>query len=263
MKILEKNGCRIDFASAPHERKLDKPNEDKLLVDEENRIYIILDGVTRPHAEYEACPFESSALDVGDIFLSEVYSYIKAHISDPDPKEILTEAVRLGNRRIKEYRERKSLSEWEFYPSTLGIISILRGGVLHYLCVGDCLGLLIRGSSKLLFGKQLSLEAVDLQNVTKKQRYDIYCNHEENLHSYTVFNGDEAAMEGVEYSFIDVHEGDTVFLASDGLGCYLKYEKVKDLLSRSANEIISLSGRYDLPPYSEYADDKTIIKLSF
>ena len=263
MKILEKQGCLVDFASAPHERKLDKPNEDRLLIDKENGIYIILDGVTRPHAEYEATPFESGALDVGEIFLGEIYGYIKAHISDPEPKEILKTAVRLGNGKIKEYRERRSLSEWEFYPSTLGIISILRDGVLHYLCVGDCLGLLIRQSAKILFGKQLSLEAVDLHNVTKKQRYDIYCNHPENHLSYTVFNGDEVVMDALDYSFIDIHEGDTIFLASDGLASYLKYEKAKDLLSQGAKEIISLSGKYDLPPYAEYADDKTLIKLSF
>ena len=263
MKILEKQVCRVDFASAPHERELDKPNEDKLLVDKENGIYIILDGVTRPHAEYEATPFESSALDVGNIFLDEIYGYIKEHISDPDPKEILESAVMLGNRKIKEYREKKSLEEWEFYPSTLGIISILRDGTLHYLCVGDCLGVLIRGSAKILFAKQLSLEAVDLHNVTKKQRYDVYCNHPKNHLSYTVFNGDEVVMDALDYSFIDIHEGDVLFLASDGLASYLKFEKAKDLIAQGANEIRSLSGKYDLPPYAEYADDKTLIKLSF
>ena len=70
-------------------------------------------------------------------------------------------------------------------------------------------------------------------------------------------------MEGVEYSFIDIYEGDTLFLATDGIADYLKYEKAQELIRAGAEEMISLSGEYDRPPYAEYADDKTLIKLSF
>ena len=263
MKILEKIGCRIDFASAPHGRALEKPNEDKLLIDEENGIFIILDGVTRVHTEYERFPYESAALTVGEIFLDQAYGYIKSHIDEPDIEQMLKSAVKLANEKIREYRETRSLEEWKFYPSTLGIISILRGNTLHYLSVGDCMATLIRGSSKILFGRQFSLEAVDLNNVTKQERYSTYCNHPENHLSYTVFNGDEKVMEGLEYSFIDLHSGDVLLLASDGIASYIKYEKTSDIIKQSADEIISLSARYDQPPYAEYADDKSLIKLSF
>lgn len=263
MKILEKIGCRIDFASAPHERALEKPNEDKLLIDEENGIFIVLDGVTRVHTEYEKAPYESAALTVGEIFLEEVYGYIKSNIDRPDVKEMLESAVRIANGKIKGYRAQKSLSEWGFYPSTLGIISVLRGNTLHYVAVGDCMATLIRGNSKILFGRQFSLEAVDLNNVTKQERYSTYCNHPENHLSYTVFNGDEVVMDGLEYSFIDLHPGDVLLLASDGIASYIKYEKASDIIKQSADEIISRSKIYDLPPYAEYADDKSLIKLSF
>ncbi len=263
MSVLEKIKLTLDFATAPHTRELKKPNEDRLLVDGERGIFIVLDGVTRVHSEYEKAPFESAARDVGDIFIKEVYAYICDHISDPDPRAILEGAVREANALIKDYRSKKSEAEWGFYPSTLGIISILRDGRLYYLSVGDCIGVLLRGSSKILFAREFALEAVDLHGVSKKDRYAIYCNHPENHLSYTVFNGDEVVMRGVEYSFLDIHEGDVLFLATDGIGDYLKYEKIGELKKRSADEIISHSGEYDAPPYAEYADDKTLIKLSF
>ena len=263
MKVLEKAKLVVDSVSVPHGREIEKPNEDKLLVDKENGIFIVLDGVTRVHAEYEATPFESAALDVSEIFLRHAYEYIKAHICDPDPKEILESAVMCGNLEVRKYREKKSLQEWEYYPSTVGIMAILRDGTLHYLCVGDCLGVLLRGSAKILFGRQFALEAVDLTHVSKKYRYDNLCNHPKNHLSYTVYNGDEEVMNGLDYSFIDLHEGDVVFLASDGIGNYLRYEKNADLIKQSADEIIALSGKYDIPPYAEYEDDKTLIKLLF
>ncbi len=261
--LLQKTAFSVDYATKPHGRNIEKPNEDRLLVDKERGIFIILDGVTRVHSEYEHFPQQSAAGEVGDIFLKEVYSYICDHLSDRSPRLILEDAVRIANAKIKDYRKKKSPDEWVFYPSTLGIISILRDKTLHYLCVGDCIGVLMRFNSKIIFGREFALEAVDLCNVTKKERYDIYCNHPENHLSYTVFNGDDVVMEGVEYSFIDMREGDILILATDGIADYLKFEKISDLMLQSTEEMISRSDEYDKPPYAEYADDKTLIKLSF
>ena len=261
--LLIKNALHVECATKPHGRGLDKPNEDRLLVDKERGIFIVLDGVTRPHSEYEAAPFESAAGEVGDIFLKEVYTYICDHLSDRSPRSILENAVKIANEKIKEYRDAKSESEWSFYPSTLGIISILRDKTLHYLCVGDCIGMLIRYNSKIIFGRELTVKAVDLVQATKNERYALYCNHPKNHLSYTVFNGDEVVMDGVQYSLIDLHEGDILFLASDGIADYLKYEKVIDLVTKSPESIIEDSGRYDAPPFASYADDKTLIKLQF
>lgn len=263
MKLLDKVKFRIECASAPHQREINKPNEDRLFIDEENGIFILLDGVTRIHKEYDEHPFESAALDLGNIFIEEAYPFIKNNLGHSNPERFLRDAVKVANAKIKEYRKRKSLTEWGFYPSTLGIIGIVCDGCLHYVSSGDCIGVLIRKNAKILFGREWTLEAVDKLNVSKKERYERYCNHPENHLSYTVFNGDEEVMAGLQYSFIDLHEGDTLLLASDGLGDYIKFEKNADLLRQTPAEIIALSSKYDLPPYAEYADDKTIIKLSF
>lgn len=261
--VLEKIKFRIESASSPHEREIKKPNEDRLFFDEENAVFMLLDGVTRVHEEYEKHPYESAALDLGNIFIDEAYRFIKSNIGSSDPEQLLRRAVELANSKIKEYREKKTKAEWGFYPSTLGFIGLIRGSTLHYVSVGDCIGVLIRRNAKMLLGREWTLEAVDKLNVTKKERYDLYCNHPKNHLSYTVFNGDEVVGEGLQYSFIDLHEGDTLLVASDGIGDYIKYEKSDDLISQSPAEMIARSGEYDLPPYAEYADDKTLIKLSF
>lgn len=261
--LLEKLRYDVECASQGHRRELKKPNEDRLMVDKERGIFIILDGVTRVHSEYESSPYTSAALELGDIFIDEAYRYVTKNIDEANPEALLKEAVREANKKIFEYRKVKSAEEWGFYPSTLGLIALLRDKTLHYVSVGDCIGVLIRRNAKILLGREWTLEALDKHSITKKERYEQYCNHPENHLSYTVFNGDEVVMDGLEYSFIDLHDGDTLLLATDGLGDYVKYEKSADLVAQSPEEMISRSTGYDVPPYASYADDKTIIKISF
>ena len=70
-------------------------------------------------------------------------------------------------------------------------------------------------------------------------------------------------MNGLECSFINLHTDDTVIIATDGIGDYIKYEKAEDLIKQSPEQMIQCSDEYDAEPYSKYADDKTIIKLTF
>ena len=263
MNTCEQLVCRIDNASVPHQRNLPKPNEDVFVVDEERGVFIVLDGITRVHSEYEANPYQSAACDVNRIFLKAVCSELHDRAGGADMETILREAVMKGNRDIREYRSKMNESEWGFYPGTLGIISILEDNRFHYLCAGDCLGVLIRGNAKIFFGEQSSIGAVDIQKVTKEERYRIYCNHPENRHTYTIFNGDDCVPENAEYAFLDLYEGDTVFLVSDGLRDCIKYEKSELLKQLSAEDLLAVSERYDREPFASYGDDKTVVKLSF
>lgn len=263
MELFEKIDIKAEWASAPNCReKLKKPNEDRLLFDEENGIIILLDGVTRVHKEYDERPYESASADVGEIFIDVVHRSILENINDPNTENVLMCAIERANSEIREYRKQKTKTDWEFYPSTLGFIGLIRGRVLYYVGVGDCLTVLIRKKNKILLGKEWSLEALDKQVVSKKDRYDIYCNHPENSLSYTVFNGDDSVMSGVNCSFIDLHRGDVMLIVSDGIADYVKYEKSEELVVQSPDEMISLSTKYDVPPYADYADDKTVIKIS-
>ena len=234
-----------------------------MFFDEKNSLFILLDGVTRVHSEYDERPYKSASAEVGDIFIDELVANISDNIDHPDPEFILTNAIRSANAKIKTYRDQKSKSDWDFYPATLGVVGLVRGNVLYYVGIGDCLCVLIRNNAKMLFGKEWTLEALDKLAVTKTERYGEYCNHTENALSYTVFNGDDEVMAGISCSFIDLHKGDVLFIASDGISDYIKFEKSKDLIFQHPKQMIELSTKYDIPPFAEYADDKTVIKISF
>ncbi len=258
----------FDAHSVPHSRNLKKPNEDFFDMDVENNVFIILDGVTRPHSEYEKRPFESDACVVNEIFSEKVLSYINVYLEKfgmPEGAEniclLLKKAVLFANESINSFRKVKSLEEWGFYPSTLGIVAMFVENRLYYASLGDGIGVLLRNNSKIIFGREHAIEAVDTLGVTKRERYEKYCNHPENPLFYSVFNGDEGIEAGLEVSFIDISKGDVVLLATDGMGRYVRFEKGDVLKSQSAREMIEASSKYDVPPYAGYADDKTIIKV--
>lgn len=263
MKLLEKLSYSVQGATKINGREVPKPNEDRLLYDEKNGIFMLLDGVTRPNKEYIDSPDESAVSDIGDIVIDVAYRYILDHLSDSDPERIMRAAVGEANLLIKEYRARKTEAQWGYYPSTIGIICLIRGRTLYYVCAGDCLGVLIRRGTKILFGKEWTLEAVDKLNMTKDERYAKYCNHPENTLSYTVLNGDELVADNLEYSYLDLHEGDTLLLSSDGICDYLKYEKSERILRETPEQMIAQSAKYDVPPFATYIDDKALIKISF
>lgn len=251
----------IEFDIVPNTRNLPKPNEDLVIADTTNGIVILLDGITRVHAEYDQKPYTSAACDVNEIFAATVYAFMTKHKDWQDKQFLLKEAARLGNLEIVKYREKKSLEEWQFYPATVGIIAILEGNTLHYACVGDCIGVVLRNNAKILFGKQFSMRALDLLTPSKQERYSVYCNHPENPLSYSVFNGDDAVIENMELCSLDLKQNDIVLLASDGIGTYVECEKNATLAKQSPAEMISASAPYDLPPYASYADDKAIVKI--
>ena len=116
-----------------------------------------------------------------------------------------------------------------------------------------------------LFGRAFSasLEALEIQQITKKERYEQHCNHPDHHLSYTVFNGDDIVEVGLEYAYIDVHADDMLLIASDGISRYLKYEKAQLLRTQTPEEMIVRSDKYDHPPYAKYADDKSVIKIAF
>jgi len=249
-----------EFSSAKHKRDIPKPSEDRVFVDGDRGIFVVLDGITRLHSEYEADPGKSAVCDVNEIFLGAVIEYLSANI-DGDPELILRAAARLGNEGIREYRKGKTLSEWGFYPGTLGVIAILRGSRLHFLCAGDCIAAVVRKTSRLFFGAEPALEAIDKDKPSKEDRYRLYCNHPESPLGYTIFNGDEGAQETACYSYIDLSCGDRVLMASDGISSLVKYERISALKALSAEEMIAASARFDVPPFAEYADDKSIIVI--
>ena len=257
LSYFAESGTRIN------ERGLGKPNEDLLLVDRENHIFVLLDGITRVHKEYTDLPGKSAALDVGEIFLRTAYDYLLANLQEPDADLLLRQAALQGNAAIVPYRQQKPLEQWQFYPGTLGILAILRDNKLHYTYLGDSLGVHIRGNTIALFGRQEQLDTIAQMHATKKEMYGRYCNHPESPLGYGIFNGDASMAALLDQGVLQIAPGDTVILCTDGLAPYLCNTDVGALQTLTTEEMLDASVAYDVPPYASYADDKTIIKLSF
>ena len=244
-------------------RGLQKPNEDYVLIDEKHNIFILLDGITRVHQEYLDRPGHSAACDVNRIFAETVHQYLVKHAAQMPAGQLLFEAAKHGNQALIEYRQQRTLEQWQFYPGTLGIIGLLQADRFYYLYVGDCLGTLIRNGAKLHFGQQGSSEALELMKVSKSQRYDLYCNHPEHPLGYGIFNGDSQACELFEQSHLSLMPGDTVILSTDGVARYIRYAKGCVLMGQTPEQMLEASQACDEPPFAKYADDKAIIKLTF
>ena len=251
----------VETVSCINKRDIQKPNEDVIVADADRGIFILLDGVTRPHEEYREVPGASAARDASTVFAREAYAYLKEHSREKDKECLLRDAAACANSHLLSLRSGKSLAQWEFYPATLGILALIDDGVLHYLTVGDCMGVLFRGSSRILFGKEFSLEGVDLLRPSKAERYEKYCNQHPGFLSYTVFNGDESAPASAEYSFLRLEKGDTVLFATDGVGEMVKFEKQNVLTTASLEDLLVLSGKFDTDPFGKYADDKSMIRI--
>jgi len=55
--------------------------------------------------------------------------------------------------------------------------------------------------------------------------------------------------------------GDRVIISSDGLDQYLFYRTVDALRCETPEEMIESSAPFDVPPFSSFADDKSIILI--
>ncbi len=252
------NNYIISGAIKANERGIGKPNEDFFYVDAQQQIMMVLDGITRPHREYDQGQDPVGA--VNSIFSAATLEYLRAHSGEPAGAR-LKNALSRGNRALLSFREAKSLAQWEYYPATLGILALVEADRLWFCQAGDCIGMLIRDGVKIIFAEQQTTHALKILQKGKKERYESICNQPACPYGYPIFNGDDTAEAMLKSTGIALEKGDTVFLASDGLADCLRYEAAEILCAAEPEELLSRSAPYDRPPYSLYADDKAIIKM--
>lgn len=253
-------------ATCINTREFYKPNEDYYINDVKNGVFIVADGVTRNHEEYIDTK-ESAAEKVSHIFAETVHENILKNcfenLTDTEILDLLFLCVKEGNKKIKEYNSAKTLEYWEYYPATVGIVAIILNNKLYYVYSGDCLGFLFRNNTRLLFAEQQTKHLnFYKKQLTKKERYENNCNNKDSRLAYGVFNGEDAALDLVKSSYIDLNSGDTIVISSDGLENYFLLENPNDIIGLTSEEIFEKSKIYDRKPYSPYADDKTFIMIS-
>lgn len=264
--IMNNFVIRSIAATSRNKRDFYKPNEDFYINDEENKIFIVVDGVTRNHEEYVVGK-GSAAEKVSRIFADDVYKNLLKKVSpdlaDNEILNVMFECIKDGNLKIKEYNDSRTISEWQFYPATVGIVATILNNKLYYAYVGDCLGFLFRNNTRVLFAEQQTKHLnFYKKQMTKKERYKDNCNNINSKLAFGLLNGEETAIDMLRMSYIELKAEDTIVLSSDGLENFFFLERPENIIGLKETEILKKSEIYDVNPYSQYADDKTFIMIS-
>ena len=245
-----------------------KPNEDYLISDEDQGIFIVADGITRPHAEYTG-QASSAAYTAAKVFCQSAYRTLKsglARCTDGHAVErLLSDAFSEGNAEVAQWNKTWLLTHQEnklYKPAAVALCAVVHKDTLYFGYVGDCIGVLIRGNCRYVFAERQTQAAGKLRP-TKEQLYLNYVNNPGRKHAYGIINGDPLACALTVYSHFGLESGDRIILSTDGLANMLLYERTEILTGGNLISLIGpLSAEYDLPPFAEYPDDKALISIT-
>ncbi|MCQ2418011.1 MAG: hypothetical protein MJ071_09440 [Oscillospiraceae bacterium] len=231
-----------------------KPNEDYYVEDKTNRIYLIADGVTRPHDEYLHSG-ESLAAKSAQILCDSIQEVLLNEMTEDISASFLS-AMQKGNEKLSLLRQ-YSPSTF-FYPCTTFIGALIRDNTLFYSNCGDTMGVIIRDQTKITFSERHNAIAEKLK-IQKSEVYQYIHNKIERPEGFAIFNGDSSIGDFLHVGHISLLPHDRIIIASDGLANFLYYTRAETLAEITMNEIITSSEMFDKPPFQSYADDKTVI----
>ena len=245
------------------------PNEDYIINDTQNNIYIVMDGITRPRDEYKNSK-DSIAYDVSKLFAETIHDYIEQNLKDctdfKSSKLMLEKGFEIANDEvgkmlISRYRE----YEGREIPGSVGIVAFMLNHTLIYASFGDCMGIMVRGNRKIIFSdKQTTFPFAFLHKERCRQELiEEFVNKENSPYGYGVVNGQKGLLSYIDISFVNLEKGDTIYLVSDGISDLIQYAKVKDFNNESLEELVRLSNIQDELMGKPYFDDKTILRISF
>ncbi len=245
-----------------------KPNEDYLISDEDQGLFIVADGVTRPHSEYPG-QGPSAAYTAAKVFCQSAFKTLKSGLprcTDGHAVErMLSDAFSEGNAEVAQWNKTWLQTHQEnklYKPAVVALCAVVYKESLYYCYIGDCIGVLIRGNCRHVFAERQTQAASKL-HLTKEQLYLNYVNNPGGKHAYGILNGDPLACAMTVNSHFALENGDHIILSTDGLANMLLYERTEILTSGNFTSLIRpLSVEYDLPPFAEYSDDKALISVT-
>lgn len=227
-----------------------KPNEDAFYVDDEKKIYIIADGVSRDLID-GYYPNPSPSKEVADIFVEEASRYVKHAITVmPNYRQAVYDAFAYANHKIKRYNSEYT----SFFPGTVGVITLLINDTIYYGYIGDCTGILLNDRQKKQFThcqtKQIYIHRNEFSKSTIRSQI---CNNPSHPYSYGVIDGRDAAMEFVVTGEFPISEYSGMILHSDGATEKVNALSASELLSMTANCVLNV------PTIDNNKDDKSLI----
>lgn len=242
--------------SIRNDRKgLNKPNEDYYIVDQKRGIYLLADGVTRPHDEY--LPGLGSRSAVCAQTLCETVHRELLCSDESDPSKAMIDAMLKGNREIRKLYEGQ---QFEYPPCTTFLCAVIRNDQLYYSSCCDTIAFLIRNNIKIQLTEHYNKHA-ELLQLSKADVYSTLHNNIKEPAGFGIFNGDEELSGFLHVGQIQVKQSDRIVLATDGMSRYLHMTRASHLHNISPEQMWEESKQYDCMPFQKYADDKTFIVI--
>lgn len=239
-----------DWGTKKNTKKFHKSNEDYALADDNNGIYIIVDGVSRDRLK-GVYPEPSPSRHVSELFVHQAYECLKQNCLKMNSESIVKQAFESGNEKILEHN-RSYVGD--FLPGTVGIIVLVKDNKIFYGYIGDCTGVLLSYSDKKQFTScQTKLIHEHVKEFSAFQIRNEICNNIEHPYSYGVLDGRKEAMNFVITGCMDFVKYQGIILATDGAEEIINKMTSRELLTMSAEKILKRR------LLTQNDDDKTII----
>ena len=243
-----------------------KECEDYLIIDSNNEIFMVADGVTRNDEEYDKGIHHAGV--VSKLFLDSTYDYLTKNVLDSYSRKnivrLIKEALKYGNNKVFEYnKENASKINSIEQPGSCFAIGLIFEDTFYFTGGGDCIITVIRNGSRInLFSPQTEYAFKYLKiEKDRKLLMDEYVNNPANPYGYALANGDRKLMSMIEPSYFQVESGDIIFVSSDGASDLIRFGPIEDLSKKSLEDIIAMSNKQDESLGKAYFDDKAIIRI--
>lgn len=246
---------KVSSGTIKNTKSIDKPNEDLMLCDVNNDIYILLDGVSRDRVN-DRYPHPSPAVEVTEILKDEIHKHILLYNQQGENiLENILRAIKYANDKVRGYNEEKRLL---FAAGAVGIVVLICNDVLYYAYIGDCYGRLIYENQIEIFTEcQTELINKHKKEFTSKTIREEICNNPTHPYAYGVLNGDKRAINFIRTGIVNLTDVEQIILSSDGMEAFLERCSLKML----KEELVSNLLENAVLENNEFQDDRTIIKI--
>jgi serine/threonine protein phosphatase PrpC len=237
-----------------------KPNEDYLIVDNKNKIYIICDGVTRNLIDGRY-PEPSPSYLAARIFAESVYRKLLLNSYSSNPFQILIDAVIWGNCRIAQLNSERINARQKILPGTVGTVAQIIEDKIYYVYLGDCTIWRFRYNKVERFTTSQT-EKIKQQHfglTLSNIRESLYNNPNHPL-GYGVFTGEEESLYFLGKGITDLHKGDVLMLITDGMDLIFQSDNLIRLRDHEPNSLIDYAEKLELNRCGT-SDDKSITIL--
>ena len=255
------------------ESRYNKPIEDYLICDQENAIFILMDGATRYVKFGKPYPDPSPASEAAKLFAECVHQNLVDAPHNTPVKDSLLRSITAANKLIYEYN-RECFPEVDYlerdYANACGFSGVLKDGFLHFAYLADPQGYLIRDGALRAF-THTQTEIIDnLEKISRKDpSFDVVdfrkyvCSQVRNnkLHEYSfgAFTGEERALDLLTFGEVQLQSQDKLILTTDGLLPLFKYNPqvfYTNNLEFAMDEMEKLESQLNIR-----SDDKSIITI--